>query len=92
MVAAPSGCGTLVALGPKGSDRRMFARDRRWSRAFLCSWGEKGRSVNVSFPPLSIGSIIAILVLVLAVVFMAVNRLDYVTGGLLAALAIARLV
>lgn len=42
-------------------------------------------------PPTGIGAVIAIVVLVLAVVFMAVGRLDFVTGGLFAALAIARL-
>lgn len=41
--------------------------------------------------PTGLGAIIAVIVLVLAVVFMAVGRLDYVTGGLLAALAVARL-
>lgn len=43
-------------------------------------------------PPLgSIGAIIAVLVLVLAVVFMAVGQMDYRLGGLIAALAVARL-
>ena len=41
--------------------------------------------------PAGLGAIIAIIVLVLAVVFMAVGRLDYVPGGLIAGLAIARL-
>lgn len=41
--------------------------------------------------PTGLGAVIAILVLVLAVVFMALGRLDFVTGGLLAALAVARL-
>lgn len=38
-----------------------------------------------------IGAVIALVVLVLSVVFMAVGKLDIVTGGMLAALAIARL-
>jgi hypothetical protein len=43
-------------------------------------------------PPLgSIGAVIALLVLVLAVVFIAVGQLDFRVGGLIAALAVARL-
>jgi hypothetical protein len=43
-------------------------------------------------PPLgSIGAVIALLVLVLAVVFMAIGQLDFKLGGLIAALAVARL-
>jgi hypothetical protein len=42
-------------------------------------------------PPLgSIGAVIAVIVLVLAVVFMAIGQLDFKVGGLIAALAIAR--
>lgn len=42
--------------------------------------------------PTGLGAVIAVIVLVLAVVFMAIGKLDIVTGGMLAALAVARLV
>lgn len=42
--------------------------------------------------PGAVGWLIALLVLLLAVVFMAVGRLDYVPGGLIAGAALARLV
>ena len=38
-----------------------------------------------------IGAVIALLVLVLSVVFMATGNLDMMTGGMIAALAISRL-
>lgn len=41
--------------------------------------------------PITIGWLIAVLVLILAVVFMVVGRLDIVPGALIAALALARL-
>lgn len=47
--------------------------------------------MNFALPAFGIGSVIAIVVLVLALVFMAVGRLDMVIGGLIAALAVARL-
>ena len=47
--------------------------------------------MNFALPPFSIGSVIAVIVLVLAVVFMAVGQLDFKVGGLIAALAVARL-
>ncbi len=54
--------------------------------------GQIGRGqVNFSLPPFSIGSVIAVIVLVLAVVFMAVGQMDFKVGGCLAALAVARL-
>lgn len=47
----------------------------------------------MQWPPVpgSIGAVIALLVLVLAVVFMAIGQLDFKVGGLVAALAVARL-
>lgn len=42
-------------------------------------------------PAGSLGAVIAILVIVLAVVFMAINQLDFKVGGLLVALGVARL-
>ncbi len=47
--------------------------------------------MNVQLQPLSLGSILAIIVLVLAVVFIAIGHLPLVTGLLIAALAVARL-
>ena len=41
--------------------------------------------------PSSIGAILAIIVLVLVIVFMAIGQMDYKLGGLFALLAIARL-
>lgn len=41
---------------------------------------------------LGLGGLIALLVLILAVVFIAVGRLDLPTGAFIAALALARLV
>ena len=41
--------------------------------------------------PSGVGAILAIIVLVVVVVLMVVGQLDYHVGGLLAALAIARL-
>lgn len=47
----------------------------------------------MNWPPApgSIGAVIAILVLVLAVVFVAIGQMDARAGGLIAALAVARL-
>lgn len=42
--------------------------------------------------PVGIGFIVAILVLVIDIVFMALGGVDYKVGGLIAGLAIARLV
>jgi hypothetical protein len=47
--------------------------------------------VQWSVPPITVGWILALLVLVLTVVFVAIGRLDFVDGGLIAALAVARL-
>jgi hypothetical protein len=41
--------------------------------------------------PTGLGAIIAIVVLLLAIVFMVLGRMDLVTGSLIAALAVARL-
>jgi len=41
---------------------------------------------------LSVGVIIAIIVLVLSIVFMAIGRLDIVPGGLIAGVALARII
>lgn len=48
------------------------------------------RQVSFSMPS-GIGAVIAVIVLVLAVVFMAIGQMDYRTGGLFALLAVARL-
>lgn len=47
----------------------------------------------MNWPPApgSLGAILAILVIVLAVVFMAIGQMDFKVGGLLVALGIARL-
>ena len=47
----------------------------------------------MNWPPApgSFGAIVAVIVLVLAIVFMAVGQLDFKVGGLIAALAVARL-
>jgi hypothetical protein len=62
-----------------------------WGGLLCVSWGRLDRRVNFALPPFSIGSVIAVIVLVLAVVFMAVGQMDFKTGGMFAALAIARL-
>ena len=41
--------------------------------------------------PSGIGAVIAIIVLVLVIVFMAIGQMDYKMGGLFALLAVARL-
>lgn len=41
--------------------------------------------------PTGIGAIVAVIVLILAVVFMAINQMDLKVGILIAALAVARL-
>jgi hypothetical protein len=46
--------------------------------------------MNLALPS-GIGAVIAVIVLVLAVVFMAIGKLDFVVGGLIGGLAIARL-
>lgn len=43
----------------------------------------------MSFSPLSVGKVIAIVVLVLAIVFLAIQHLSMIEGGLLALLAVA---
>lgn len=47
----------------------------------------------MTWPPApgSIGAVIAIIALVLAIVFMAIGQMDFKVGGLIAALAVARL-
>lgn len=45
----------------------------------------------MQFPPVSLGTVIATVVLVLVVVLMVIGKLPVVLGGLLAALALARL-
>lgn len=47
--------------------------------------------MNLSLPAITVGWIIALIVLVLAVIFVAIGRLDIVPGGLIAGVAIARL-
>jgi hypothetical protein len=43
----------------------------------------------MTFSPLSVGKIVALVVLVLSVVFLAIGHLTVVDGGLLALLAVA---
>ncbi len=43
----------------------------------------------MTFSPLSVGKVIAIVVLVLAVVFLAIHQLSTIEGGLFALLAVA---
>lgn len=72
--------------------RRMGA-----GAGFLRSWGfhrpgqKRGDAVNLALPAFGIGSVIAVIVLVLAIVLMVVGQLDLKVGCLIAALAIARL-
>jgi hypothetical protein len=47
--------------------------------------------MNVAFPPMSIGSVIAIIVLILAIILVIIGQLPLVVGALIAALALARL-
>jgi hypothetical protein len=47
--------------------------------------------MNIQFPPWSLGSVLALLVLILAIVFLAMGRLSFIDGGLIALLALARL-
>ena len=65
------------------------------TRPLVLCYSYKGQEgwgpVNFTLPAFGIGSVIAIVVLVLALVFMAVGQLDFKLGGLIAALAIARL-
>lgn len=47
----------------------------------------------MTWPPApgSLGAVIAVVVLVLAIVFMAIGQIDFKLGGLIAGLAVARL-
>lgn len=45
----------------------------------------------MTFPPLTLGAILAIVALVLAIVFGAIGHLPYVIAGLIVLLAVARL-
>lgn len=47
--------------------------------------------MTVQFPPWSLGSILAIVILILAIVLMVIDSLPLVLGGLVAGLALARL-
>ena len=53
--------------------------------------GQIGVDVNFTLPAFSIGSVVALVVLLLAIVFMAMGKLDLTTGCLLGGLAVARL-
>jgi hypothetical protein len=45
----------------------------------------------VNVQPVTLGWIIAVIVLILAIILMVIGQLDFKVGGLIAALAIARL-
>ena len=47
--------------------------------------------MTVQIQPISLGSILAIIVIVLAIVFMAIGKMSYMDGGLFLLLGIARL-
>jgi len=47
--------------------------------------------VTFTMPPLTIGWILALLVLILAIIFVVLGRIEPVTGGLIAGAALARL-
>ena len=47
--------------------------------------------MNLALPSITVGWILALLVLILCVVFMAIGRIDVVPGGLIAGVALARL-
>jgi len=47
--------------------------------------------VNLALAPVTVGWIVALLVLILTIVFVAIGRLDIVPGGLIAGVALARL-
>lgn len=47
--------------------------------------------MNLTFPPITIGWIIALLVLILAIVFVAVGQLPLIVGGMIGGAALARL-
>lgn len=49
--------------------------------------GQEDRAVT--FSPLSVGKVLALVVLVLAIVFLAVGRLSLIVGGELALIALA---
>ena len=48
--------------------------------------------MNLALQPITIGWIIALVVLILTVVFVAIGQLPIVVGGLIAGVALARLV
>lgn len=52
---------------------------------------EISMNFQVAAPVFSIGWIIALLVLILAIVFIAIGRLDIVVGGLIGGCALSRL-
>jgi hypothetical protein len=47
--------------------------------------------MQFAMPAVTVGWILALLVLILAIVFIAIGRLDIVPGGLIAGVALARL-
>jgi hypothetical protein len=47
--------------------------------------------MQFTMPPLTIGWIIALLVLILCIVFAVIGRLDFVLAGLIGGVALARL-
>jgi hypothetical protein len=56
----------------------------------FCRFQEGGVAMTWAWPT-GLGAIIAIVVLLLAIVFMVLGRMDLVSGSLIAALAVARL-
>ena len=58
--------------------------------AFCVYWGRKQVLVQIQWPS-GLGAVIAIIVLILAVVFMAIGQMDLKVGILIALLAVARL-
>jgi hypothetical protein len=47
--------------------------------------------MNLALPPVTVGWIIALLVLILCIVFAVVGQLDYLHAGLIGGVALARL-
>lgn len=47
--------------------------------------------MKIAAPVWSVGAVIAVIVLVIAIVLMVIGQLEYRVGGLIAALAVARL-
>lgn len=47
---------------------------------------------GIAIQPITLGWIIAVIVLILAIILIVIGQLDYKVGGLIAALAVARLV